>query len=187
MTITSETEMSEHLDKPLPTVKLRKPVRHSEPLRTGRIGDMYPVDEVMKEKRKKHLAEEAARKVARSKERPGFKLRDQSWEDLPEEVLAEIMLAYRALDYTSRLVVIGMHECVRHFDAREQDELWEAASILAQYVEEWLSANEVLDEVMVKHGVVEPNRSCAPFLTPVRVNRNIYRFDWTEFHPMFAF
>lgn len=112
-----------------------------------------------------NLAERAARRQARLAERPHFiPISRRSWDELTEEALAEVNLAYRALTAARRIA--GESLSVRYY-ANEHggEDLAEAAE--QQWLADeqaWLSAEEVFHEVLVKHSMAKENESCAPTL-----------------------
>lgn len=136
--------------------------------RTGQRGPIRLVDylpEPNAELVAKAVTERAARREARLAERPNFiPSSRRSWDELSEEALAEVNLANRALNAARRIA--GASLSVRYYANEHGDEALAEATEQQWLADEqaWLSAEEVLHEVLVKHGMAKDDERCAPSL-----------------------
>lgn len=136
--------------------------------RTGQRGPIRLVDylpEPNAELVAQAVAERAARREARLAERPNFiPSSRRSWDELSEEALAEVNLANRALNAARRIA--GESLSVRYHANEYGDEAL-AEAVEQQWLADeqaWLSAEEVFQEILVKHGMMEEVMICAPSL-----------------------
>ena len=112
----------------------------------------------------KHEAERVARREARRVERPSFTLSAHSWDEFPEEAMAEINLASRALDFSRRIAGGSLAALNEAKEGGDEQQIAEAEKLWAHDKELWLTSEDVLQEALIKHGAMPPGSFIAPTL-----------------------